>query len=287
MTDVFLITARNIPVEEADSGKLLETLKSLGLSGKIVAWDDTTINWQDCKLIVIRTPWDYVERYPQFRQWLEYVGTKTKVWNPVGTILWNIHKSYLLELQEQGVPIVPTELILAGSIKKLSELLPDDFGNEIIIKPAISISAKGTGRFMKDAPEAEAHFNHLIAAQDVLIQPFVPEIQQKGEVSMMYFQGEYSHSILKIAKKGDFRVQNNFGGTVEIHIPTAEEKEVAEKIFKVLSEPPPYARVDLLSTSKGPLLMELELIEPDLFLSYDPGAFMRFAEKIKREVLKG
>ncbi|KAA3635141.1 MAG: hypothetical protein DWQ02_10290 [Bacteroidetes bacterium] len=287
MTDVLLITASNLPIEEPETGKLLETLKGLGLSGKIVAWDDKTINWQDCKLVVIRTPWDYVEKYPEFRRWLELTGTKTKVWNPVKTILWNIHKSYLLELQEQGVPIVPTKLVSAGSEKKLSELLPEDFGNEIVIKPAISISAKGTGRFMKDAPEAEAHFNHLIAARDVLIQPFLPEIQQKGEVSMMYFHGKYSHAIRKIAKKGDFRVQNNFGGTVEVHIPTAEEKEVAEKIFKVLREPPPYARVDLLSTSKGPLLMELELIEPDLFLSYDPGAFMRFAEEIKREVLKG
>lgn len=281
MTDIFLVTAGNMPKQEPETGLLQEALKEINVSASIVSWDDPNINWQHSKLSLIRTPWDYFDRLEEFRQWLQLAATKTTVWNPVEIINWNIHKSYLLGMEQAGVPIVPTILTSKGDPRQLSEIVGTDFADEIVIKPAVSINAYGAGRFEAGDVNAELHLKQLLESKDVLIQPFIPEIMEHGEASLIFFKSEFSHAIRKIAKKGDYRVQNNWGGRVIQHTPSAAEMQVAKKALSVPKTELLYARVDLVSTENGPLLMELELIEPDLYLSYVPGAFRRFAEYIK------
>ncbi len=264
-----------MPVPDPESPLLVAALAERGVRAAVVPWTEDR-DWSRVPLVVCRTPWDYVDRPDAFLSWVRATGAATRLLNPPGLIAWNLHKRYLAELAERGVPVVPTTHLGPGAspaVRTAALAGPGD----VVIKPAVSGGAKGTIRIDAGADAARDHLAALLRDGDALVQPYLPEVED-GEVSLVLFAGELSHAVRKVPARGDFRVQSEFGGAVVPHEPTADERRVARAVLDALAWAPAYARIDLVTTAEGPLLMEAELIEPELFLRADPTAAGRFAD---------
>ncbi len=250
---------------------LKEALERLGYSVHRTNWDDANFDWSSTDYIFFRTTWDYFDRYEEFAPWLEDVCTKTKLINPKELIYWSLDKHYLSDLDLAGVRIPNTVFIEPNDSRSLSEVIEPLNWDEFILKPAISGAARHTYRFTKDeASKHEAIFSELIAKESMLIQEFQTQILTKGEVAFMVFGGKFSHAVLKKAKAGDFRVQDDFGGTIEIYHPNKEEIAFVEKAFAACDPVPVYARIDVIWDNDDELCIgEIELIEPELWFRLD------------------
>ena len=237
----------------------------------IAAWSDAAVDWASFDAVVVRSTWDYFDHPEAFGRWIDHVEQTAKaVHNPPAVLRWNAHKSYLRDLEAKGVRILETVWVDAGD----SATVP--FG-EAVIKPAVDGGAKG----LRTARRGEA----VEADVDLLIQPLVESIRTEGELSLLYAGGELSHVVRKVPKPGDIRSQPTHGSDVVLETPTDEALEAAARVLDAL-EPLPYARVDLVRDPGGELaLIELEVIEPQLYLEWDPRAPARFASAIKRAVL--
>jgi len=282
-----------MPVPDPESEVLIAALAERGVRAALVPWDGDH-DWARTPLVVCRTPWDYVERSAEFLSWTRTVSTVTRLLNPAGLIAWNVHKRYLAELAERGVPVVPTTVLTPGSSTAARAVAiagepastadggdaphatPPPVG-DVVVKPAVSGGAWGTIRTAAGSDEARDHLAGLLRAGDALVQPYLPEVEG-GEVSLILFAGVLSHAVRKTPAAGDFRVQAEHGGTVALHGPTPAEREVSRLVLEALPWAPAYARIDVVTTAAGPLLMEAELIEPELFLHADPAAAGRFAD---------
>jgi glutathione synthase/RimK-type ligase-like ATP-grasp enzyme len=245
---IALVTWRGLPALAADDQLLRDALLRRGASVDAVAWDDV-VHWRRYDAIVVRSTWDYHKRVDEFRAWLDRMEG-LPLWNPPALLRRNIHKSYLLELQEQGIEIVPTVFMPRG----------------VIVKPAVSATAHQT----------------MLLDYDVLIQPFVPEIATDGELSFVFLGRRFSHVVRKRPAAGDFRVQADFGGTAERISVDASLIAQAERIAATLGEEWLYARIDCVVRDGRLLLMELEATEPSLFL--DEASAERFADAITSRV---
>lgn len=271
---VTLLTGTDLHIDDAETPALAAALADRGVRSRIVEWRDAAAMAEPSDLLVIRATWDYTTRVDEFVTALR--AAPAPVANPVEVVEWNLHKGYLVELAAAGVPVVPTVLIRPGDDPPLGT-------GAIILKPTISAGARGLGRFDAGDPAAAAHLSALLSSGDVLLQPFLPDILD-GETSLLFFGGVFSHAVRKVPAVQDFRVQGRHGGVTTAWSATEAELAVAAVALAQIAAPLLYARVDLVSTATGPLLMELELIEPDLFLSYSPGAFGRFADAIERRL---
>ena len=274
MTDVVLVTGSSMPKPDLESRLLLEILERRGVSARLVSWD-SAYDWAASDVVVIRSPWDYFERLDEFLEWTQRVESITRLANPSTVVGWNTHKGYLLDLAAADVSIVPTRLLPQGTIDVPTELLPD---GEIVVKPAVSVGAIGALRSRSDDPRAAAHIIDLARNGDVLVQPFIPSVLDSGETSLMFAGGRLSHAVRKVPAPGDYRVQDHHGGSVEPHQATPDEIALAEAALAVAPSSTTYARVDLVSTDRGPVVMELELVEPALFLNADPRAAENFVD---------
>jgi glutathione synthase/RimK-type ligase-like ATP-grasp enzyme len=261
---------------DIESGLLVAALDRRGCRAEIVPWD-APVDWSRSPLVVVRSPWDYTERHPQFMAWVEEVAAATTLVNDARVIAWNTHKGYLVELARAGVPVVPTSLLRCGAAGATRQAALAAHGAQVVIKPAISASARGT--ILTDAGSAQAaeHLAVLTRAGDALVQPYLPGVED-GEVSLMYFGGVLSHAVRKLPARGDFRVQEEHGGSVVAHEATAAERAVGAAALHAAPGTTLYARIDLVSSGGEPLLMEAELIEPEMFLHADPAAAGRFAD---------
>lgn len=266
-----------------DERKLItQALEDLGLKVHCAAWDDTEYDWSQTRSVVFRTIWDYFERYDEFSAWLEIVKTKTQLVNSYDLIQWNIDKHYLKDLQDKGVAIVPTEYVDTGSYRSIAEVCLERDWQDVVIKPAIAGGAFHTHKVLEFERAAyEEVFENLVAERDMLIQPFVPTISSRGEASLMVFNGKFTHAILKKPKQGDYRVQDDWGGTVHPYSPTQEEITFAEDCFKACSTMPAYGRADILWGKNGDILLgELEIVEPELWIRNDPASARQFAQGV-------
>lgn len=272
---VLLLTGADMPVPDPESGLLVEALAERGARAELVIWD-APLDWAAAELVVVRTPWDYVDRPEHFLATLREIAAVTTLVNPAGLVAWNHHKRYLAELERAGVPVVP--LALAGRAASLDQqdAARTAFGDDIVIKPAIAAGAWGAIRTRADSDEAREHLAALVRDGDALVQPYLDAVED-GEVSLVFFGGELSHAVRKVPAAGDFRVHAEHGGSVEHHEPTGAELAVARAVFEAAPHRATYGRIDLVTTAAGPLLMEAELIEPELFLTRDPRAAARFA----------
>lgn len=255
-----------------DEDNLLKAaLERLGYSVHRTNWDDADFDWTSTSYIFFRTTWDYFDRYEEFAPWLEDVCTKTKLINPKELIYWSLDKHYLNDLDQAGVRIPNTVFVEPKDTRSLSEVIDSLDWREFILKPAISGAARHTYRFTKEeASKHEAIFSELIAKESMLIQEFQTQILTKGEVAFMVFGGKFSHAVLKKAKAGDFRVQDDFGGTIEIYHPNEEEIAFVEKAFAACNPIPIYARIDVIWDNDDELCIgEIELIEPELWFRMD------------------
>lgn len=263
-----------------EDGLLMEALSAKGFRVGRTNWDDPTFDWASARYIIFRTTWDYFERYPEFSEWLEQTSRLTSMINPYETILWNIDKHYLLDLQNKGIRIPPTLFLESGETRSLSRIIRQSGWKDIILKPAVSGGARHTYLLNEStAGEQEALFRELISGESMLLQEFQQSVPGRGELAFMVFGGRFSHAILKKAKNGDFRVQDDFGGSVQDYRPEKKEIEFAEKTVAACEPVPVYARVDVIRDNLDQLCVsELELIEPELWFRNHPEAAGKFAE---------
>lgn len=254
-----------------DEDRLLaEACERLGMSVYRTNWDDPEMDWSTTKFVIFRTTWDYFERFREFSKWLDCVQNQTTLINSKELIHWNLDKKYLVELESKGVRIPPTRYCTFDDHVSLEQVITESGWKKGILKPAISGAAHNTFKFDCNDQSAFADicniYQELIEKEDLLVQEYQEQITTKGEVSYILFGGKYSHAILKKAKPGDFRVQDDFGGTIHEYHPTEEEIEFAEFALSKSPEMPVYARVDVFWNNEDELVLgELELIEPELW----------------------
>lgn len=261
---------------------VLEALERLGLKVHRINWDDASFDWTNTRYILFRTTWDYFDRFDEFSNWLEKVSQQTKLINEKDLIYWNIDKHYLLDLAEKGINIPDSIFIEKNDTRKLSQILSGSGWDEVILKPCISGAARHTYRFKKqDTNEYEDICATLLKSESLILQEFQNNILQKGEVAYMVFGGKFSHAILKKAKSGDFRVQDDFGGTIHSYVPNADEITFVEEAFAAISPQPIYARIDVIWDNDNQLSIgEIELIEPELWFREDLKAADKLAKAI-------
>ncbi len=265
-----------------DDRLLTEALEKLGLKVTRTNWDNASFNWADTKYVIFRTPWDYFKRYDEFSPWLNSAAKLTKFINPIEIINWNIDKHYLLDLKKAGINIPPTAFIEPGEKRSLTEIALEVKLYEFILKPAVSGGAWHTYRLnSSNIIEHEDIFRELIKDKSMLLQEYQSGITEKGEISFMVFGGKFTHAVLKKANGGDFRVQDDFGGTVHDYSPSAEEIKFAEHVVGKSCPNIAYARVDVMRDNRDELsLMELELFEPSFWFRKHPPAAELFADII-------
>jgi glutathione synthase/RimK-type ligase-like ATP-grasp enzyme len=265
---------------------LQEALKGHGLSAVRVNWARPDVDWSLYRCAVFRTTWDYFDRFDEFTAWLERAERQTTLCNRPSIIRWNMDKHYLADLEAKGVPIVPSRFIERGAAANLPGLLEESGWAEAIIKPCVSGSARHTYRLNHDnAAQITPVVQRLLAAESLILQPFQNEIIERGEDTLMVLNGRYTHAVRKVPKWGDFRVQEDHGGTVHNYEPTPEQVELAERAMAVCEPSPAYGRVDMVRDNEGRLcVMELELIEPELWLRNHPPAAQPLAEAIAKAV---
>ncbi|MEQ9424421.1 MAG: glutathione synthetase [Cyclobacteriaceae bacterium] len=230
-------------------------------------WDSKSVNWKSFDVIVIRTIWDYHVKVEQFLEWLDLLESlQVDVFNSTKILKWNHHKFYLEEIAQRGIPIIETEFVKKGASIDFNKIVENLKSPEIIIKPAVSATAHNLLKVdVKKIDHKKAEINKLIKSSDLLIQPFIKEIES-GEWSYIFFNKKFSHAVIKKPTGSDFRVQNDFGGTSEILEPPKGTISQAQKVLDVIPDELLYARVDGLVIDGRFYLMELELIEPELFL---------------------
>lgn len=269
-----------------DDRLLTEALVTHGLTAERVDWSDATVDWASYRFAVFRTTWDYFDRFPEFTTWLKRAERDVRFINAAQTVWWNLDKHYLGDLERRGVAIVPSVYVEAGSGETLPALLKRSGWAEGVLKPCVSGAARHTYRVNTANAAAIQERTAPVMAQEAFIyQPFVRDIQVGGERSVMVFGGVATHAVRKVPKAGDFRVQDDHGGTWTPYEPTAEEIAFAERAVAAVEPRPQYARVDIVRGNDGALqLMELELIEPELWLRSKPEAAARFAAAIAAEL---
>ena len=291
--DVVILTERRY-VNPVENNKYIENvlleddlvkiaLENQGLKVLRLSWDDSGFNWSTTKYILFRTTWDYFDRFTEFSTWLENVSKQTKLLNSKDIIHWNLDKHYLLDLQQKGIHICESFFVEKGTSFSLLEISEKLQLNNFILKPCVSGGGRHTYKINKESIEKHnTIFNNLISKEAMIIQPFQHNIIDKGEISLVIINGVYTHAVLKIAKKGDFRVQDDFGGSVHNYTPNKKEISFAEKCIEACSETPIYARVDIFIDNNNELaLAELELIEPELWFRNHTNAADKLANAIK------
>lgn len=272
----FFATNTDHPSLTPDDRIAATAIRKRGVQLDALVWSETEPEaLPPSSVVVIRSCWDYHLQPQLFLNWigrLEKAGVR--IINSPAVLRWNLHKGYLRKLEENGIDIIPTMLLPRGSARVgLDHLLREAGWKEAVVKPAISLSAHETWRV--SAAEAERHqirFSNLRTKQDLLVQGYVPEIVAVGEWSLVFIRGEYTHAVLKRAASGDFRVQQEHGGSFESATPPDWMVGHARVILSKLPEMPMYARIDGVEEKYRFLLMEVECIDPVLFFEQDKTA---------------
>ncbi len=273
-----------MPGLHPDDRELLHALRVSGLNAEPVVWEDPHYDWSATPLAVIRSAWDYSFRRDQFVAWAERAAARTTLWNSAQLVRWNTHKSYLCDLADRGVSVVPTIVLRAGSAVTLDEVLRRQGWDDAVLKAAVAQSGRYALFVPRDARAAgRAHLTRLLPHEDMLVQPYIPSVATTGELSLVFVDGECTHAVRKRAAAGDFRVHDDYGGTVEVEQPREAHLAAARAALAAVGEPVHYARVDLVEgPAGGPMIMEFELVEPELFFRLSPTAVTRFTADILR-----
>lgn len=261
---------------------VINALKEKNLSVVKKDWNDSIFDWETTRSILFRSTWDYFDKFELFKKWFNKTKNKCLMINSTETIEWNIDKHYLLDLQEHQIPIPNSEFIKRGSSIDLSLLMQKKNWNEIVVKPTISGAAKNTYRLKEEEIiQFGPTWEKLIYKEDFIVQEFQNNVISEGEVAMIVIGGKFTHAVLKKAKEGDFRVQDDFGGSIAIYNPNEEMVKLAEKCTRILTPIPSYARVDIIRDNLGELAVsELELIEPELWFRLNPNAAQKLAQHV-------
>ncbi len=285
MDRIAFLTCEKFPQLIPEEQALLDEFKKNHFYTQAVVWSEE-IDWNEFNFVIVRNPWDYFSRYEQFLRVLKDIkDSKATLINSYETILWNLDKTYLETLTFEGIPTVPTFKIEKFNQEKFEDILMLIKAQEFVIKPVVG--ASGVDTFRKKVSLDMSEVEHLLSVfqnRDVLVQPFMPNIISQGEISFIFFNDKFSHAIKKTAKAGEFRIQEEHGGSVEVYKPSDKEVELALQILMACSRDYFYARVDVVEDEKGQLrLMELELVEPQLFFKYSEEASSLFVQEFKQK----
>jgi hypothetical protein len=268
---------------------LRQPLLDLGWQMTMVSWRDKQVNWADFQAVIIRSPWDYQDDAQAFIEVLKQIEqSPAQLENNFATVCWNIDKIYLKELANNGVNIVPTLWAEQFNVNQLSASFTSLDSEQIVIKPRISANADNTfwlkqASYQQQLPQLAKVF----AKGDFMMQPFMENIISEGEYSLFYFNGKYSHAILKTPQTNDFRVQEEHGGSLKAIVPEEELLNCADNTMATLAEingMPLYARVDFVRYQHSYALMEAELIEPSLYFNMDDQSPQRFAQAFVKKM---
>ncbi len=259
---------------------VFEPLHDLGWNVQEISWRDKQVNWADFDAVVIRSPWDYQDHCEEFLSTLETIRqSETLLANSIELVKWNVNKNYLAELEKNGILIVPTLWQTSYSSSTISDAFDSFETEQLVIKPCISANADDTywlnrNDFTQQYPNLKECFDQ----KEFMLQPFMRSIVEEGEFSLFYFNGQYSHAIVKKPKSDDFRVQEEHGGQLSLITPENKLKTAAENALKKIPYPTLYARLDFVRLGDEFAMMEAELIEPSLYFNQDPESATRFAK---------
>jgi glutathione synthase/RimK-type ligase-like ATP-grasp enzyme len=262
--------------------KFASALEHRGIEVSAMIWNLPNAQMSGLDAIIIRSTWDYHRHPESFLNWIASVEKSSiKLINEPNVIRWNLQKSYLLELEAGGAACVPSMLIKRGSnFAEIINQIEERGWSNLVVKPTISATAFLTFRTSASDPHFLKYVEQVLVQSDVLIQPYITSVENAGELSLIFFNHNgpiYSHAVLKIPRKGDFRVQSDFGGAETPFSASMSLVDFGLKVLAKISGDWTYARVDIVDWESSPLLSELELIEPDLFLSHEPEACEKFA----------
>ena len=295
-----LATCAELPDLDSDDQRLRDALVERGIAVDAVVWDDPTVDWASYQHVVIRNTWDYTERRAQFVDWTRRVEQTSELLNPADVIAWNTDKTYLRDLEERGLPIVPTIWLDPErnmSSRAINSRLPA-FG-EFVIKPTVSAGSRDTGRYDASATQqrmlAITHAKNLMAVgRKVMLQRYLRAVDTAGETGLVYLDGTFSHAVRKSAllsgpfRAGDLEGALYRGEVIAPREPSPAERELGDRVVDALAgvfpaaQPLLYARVDVIPDDEGtPVILEVELTEPSLFLDHGgPKAVERAVEAV-------
>lgn len=255
-------------ITENEDDQLIKYLQSKGLTIEKAIWNNPEVVWENYDLAIIKSPWDYFNLIDDFYKWLAAIKSKpVKLLNPIETVKWNADKHYLKDIEDAGLKIAKCVFLEKGTQINLNDYFIKLNVDKLIVKPAVSGGSKNTFKVTaENVKEINHQLNLLLGVEAFILQPFLKEIEEDGEWSFLFFGGKFSHALLKKAKSGDFRVQHVFGGTIHPLYPSKNLVETAQQYVDQFAKGCLYARVDGVIVDQQFLLMELELIEPFLFL---------------------
>lgn len=283
---VALITWSGLPEGAESERLLLPHLSAAGVEAQFADWRSQGFDFSRFGLLILRSCWDYHLRDAEFTEWLRRTSRAVLILNDPQTVLWNRNKFYLRELAAMGIEIAPTVFVNSTGSIAPSSWQEIRSWEKSVVKPAVSASAHKTWLFDGAAVPEEDELKSKMQGEAFLIQQFIPEVQTQGEISFIYVDGEYSHAVLKRPAAGDFRVQKEHGGTAEAFHPSSALLDRANQIAAAVRHVGDslYCRIDAVERDGRLVLMELELIEPELFLALAEGAAKRFADAIIRRL---
>jgi glutathione synthase/RimK-type ligase-like ATP-grasp enzyme len=276
------------PAWEVDDHPLHRALRACGATVEVPIWDDPDVQWSSYDLVLIRTVWDYHQKLPQFRAWAHAVAAQTALHNPASVVDWNTDKTYLQRLAAEGVPVAPTAWLPQGSAPPdLDALLAGAGWSRALLKPVVGASSSDTLRVRPGEGAAAGRWlGSVLPRVGMMVQPYLRSVETQGETSVIFVDGEPCHGVRKVPVPGDYRVQDDHGAHDEPWDPPEDERALARAALAAAARlwPTPdgrpllYARVDMLRDDAGdPVLVELEVVEPSLFLRHGPATAERLA----------
>lgn len=288
---IALVTAAAARDLDEDMPPLESALHNVGADVVIAEWDRPH-EWSRFDVALLRSPWDYPQRYAEFLAWAEAVSRETKLHNPLAVVKWNSDKHYLADLAAKQVPTVQTMFIepCEPPDRRIAELLSQPDVEEFVVKPAVGGGSIDAQRFGRDETEdAARHALRMLSEQrSVLLQPYMSRVDEFGETALMYFAGEFSHAIRKgpLLKRREGPASGLFAKeAIVARVPDAAELRLGSQVLQAIPfETPLYARVDLIRDRQGdPVILELELLEPSLFFPFADGSADKFAAAVMKK----
>ena len=282
---VALATYERAPLLPGDEAPLLGALAEYDVQAQPVVWTDDQVDWTAFAACVVRATWDYHLQRDAFLAWARRVASVCSLWNPLPILEWNSHKSYLHALGRSGVPVVPTVVLRSGERSDLAGVLAGQAWDEFIVKPTVGADAwrvvRGNRGSMEDA---QAHVKRILADGDVNVQPYFRSVEEVGERSLVFVDGELTHAVRRPAA---LDATDETETLLELELVSEDELRVARVALQAIGQPVLYARVDLVHDERGAArLLELELIEPSLFFALAPHALSRLAQAIAHRILR-
>ena len=281
---IFFATYAARPELSEDDALFARALEGRGVRVRAAVWDDPAVVWSSAAAVVIRSTWDYHLRHAEFLAWVDRVAAQTTLHNDARVVRWNSHKKYLGEIARAGVPVIDTVFATAGARVNVGAVAREHRWRDLVVKPAVSASAHETRRFApNEAAAAQAHLERLLPARDVMLQPHLTALAEQGELSLLFARGSFTHAVRRRSALVDGHPMPKSAPTTA---PAAAHR-CAERVLAAasgLTGVAPndflYARVDLAPSGDEFLLLELELIEPSLFLLHAPDAAEHFADAL-------